>query len=84
VDRALGAPADFFYDVELRRPLGFRLRNHSGRGAALIEVRYDDWRPVGEVRLPFAMTITQREDVYRYRLSTIDTSWVPAAGFEPS
>ena len=80
----LDAPVDFFYDVEHHRPLGFRLRNHTGRGAALIDVRYDDWRPVGQLRLPFAVTIAQGDEIYRYRLTDVDTNWVPSAGFEPA
>ena len=79
----LDAPADFFYDIQDHRPLGFRLRNHTGRGAPLVDVRYADWRPVGPLRLPFAVTIAQGDEIYRYRITDVDTSWVRAAGFGP-
>ena len=80
----LDAPVDFFYDAEHHRPLGFRVRNHTGRGAPLIDVRYDDWRPVGALQLPFAVTIAQGDEIYRYRMTDVDTTWVAAAGFEPA
>ena len=62
---ALGAPVDFFYDPATGRPLGVRIRNHTGRGASEVLTRFDDWRRVGEVLLAFAVTMTQGSDVYR-------------------
>jgi hypothetical protein len=78
----LDAPIDFFYDAGDGRPLGFCLRNHTGRGADQIEVRYDDWRAAGELRLPFAATITQGADIYRYRMTEVGPGWVAAPEFE--
>lgn len=80
---ALSAPADFLYDAATGRPLGFRLVNHTGHGASLVSTRFGDWRPVGDVLLPFAIAITHGRDVYRYRITGATTAWLADRAFQP-
>jgi hypothetical protein len=81
---ALGAPVDFLYDAGTGRPLGFRLVNHTGRGAADILTRFEDWRRVGDVLLPFVIAITQGDDVYRYTIVQATTDWLTERAFRPA
>lgn len=78
----LEAPVDFLYDSASGRPLAFRIRNHTGRGAAAVVTRFDDWRRVGDVWLPFAASFTQGTDVYRYRMTEVSLKAPPAGTFE--
>lgn len=78
---ALGAPVDFLHDAETGRPAGFRPVNHTGRGAGDLLTWFDDWRRVGEVLLPFAVTITQGSETYRYRIIEASVDWIPDAAF---
>jgi hypothetical protein len=79
----LGAPVDFFYDLGTGRPLGFRIVNHTGRGAGEILTRFDDWRRVGQVLLPFAVSMTQGSDIYRYQIVEASTDWLTDRAFQP-
>jgi hypothetical protein len=80
---ALGAPIAFFYDAQSGRPAGFQPLNQAGDDARTIVFRWDDWRKVGDVLLPYSITITQGTDVYRYRVTEATTGWLPDTVFQP-
>lgn len=80
---ALGAPVRFFYDATTGLPTGFRPVDHSGPGTARISIRFDDWREVGEVRLPFRIRIDQGGDTFLYRVSEASTDWLSDPAFRP-
>lgn len=80
---ALGAPVTFFYDAGTGLPAAFSPANHTGRGADSILTRFDGWRRVGDLLLPFAMDIEQGEDRYRYRVTEASAGWLPDPAFRP-
>lgn len=78
-----GAPADFFYDVNSGLPIGFRVVNHTGRGASPILTTFHDWLRVGSVRLPHRVVIAQGSETYTYHMTSASTDWLPDAAFSP-
>jgi hypothetical protein len=73
----LGAAVDFLYDTATGLPLGFRPVNHTGQGAAEILTTFDDWRAVGDIRLPYSIAIQQGHDLYRCRIMDASVDWLP-------
>ncbi len=71
------------FDAVTGRPLGLRLVNHTGRGASVILTRFDEFRPVGNVLLPFAITFAYGDDQYRYRISEATVDWLTDRAFRP-
>lgn len=78
----LGARVEFYYDARTGIPRGFRPVDHTGRGAAEILTVLEDWRRVGEILLPFRITITQGEDAYRYQVTEASVDWIANDSFE--
>lgn len=79
----LGAPVPFFFDVDSGVPLGFELVNHTGRGDPQVRTTFGDWRPVGDVRLPFLITIRHGPDAYTFRVTQASERWLDDDAFGP-
>lgn len=79
----LGGAVRFYYDAGTGRPAGYSVVDHTGRGSGRVFTLFGDWRAVGDVRLPFRITITQGEDVYRYEVTEASVEWLPSSTFEP-
>jgi hypothetical protein len=76
-----GWPVDFLYGVATGLPLGFRATTRSARGETAVLSQFDDWRPVGAIRLPFRVRITHGADVFRYMIADASTEWLADSAF---
>ncbi|HVL17718.1 MAG TPA: hypothetical protein VM387_06970, partial [Gemmatimonadales bacterium] len=64
-------------------PLGLRLRNQTGQGAARVDVVFGDWETVDGVRLFRRAAFLQGPDRYDYRYTTLRLNQLADADFEP-
>ncbi len=80
---AFGAAVRFEFDRESGLPVAFRPVDHGGGGPSEVVVRFADWRPVGDVRLPFAVRITQGDDDFRCTVATASVGWLEDRAFAP-
>ncbi|HKU60134.1 MAG TPA: hypothetical protein VJQ44_02870 [Gemmatimonadales bacterium] len=79
----LGTPAILYLGRRDTLPVGLRLRNQTGRGAARVEVVFDDWETVDGVRLFRRAAFLQGPDRYDYRYTTVRLNHLADADFEP-
>jgi hypothetical protein len=78
-----GGNTDFLYDADTGLPLGFRTASQSSSGPATVSSAFEDWRPVGGVRLPHVIRITHGSDLWRYRIDEVSVAWLPDSTFRP-
>jgi hypothetical protein len=79
----LGTPAILYLGRQDTLPLGLRLRNHTGRGAARVDVSLGGWETMEGVRLFRRAAFVQGADRYDYRYITLRLNHLADAAFEP-
>ncbi len=70
-----------FYQSGTWLPLGFSVENHLEKGAAPIDVLFDNWQERGDVRVFTEARFLQGEDVYHYRFTEITFGKLPEGAF---
>lgn len=56
----IGNTANIFFDKETRRLLGFIIQNPFDKNET-IRVHFNEWRPIGKLKLPFKITATDKQ-----------------------
>jgi len=79
----LGTPAILYLGRRDTLPVGLRLKNQTGEGAARVDVIFGDWETVDGVRLFRRAAFLQGPDRYDYRYTTLRLNQLADADFEP-
>jgi hypothetical protein len=79
----LDTPAVVYLDRRDTLPVGLRLINHTGVGAARVDVTFADWTTVDGVRLFRQAAFQHGPDRYDYRYTTLRLNRLADAAFEP-
>jgi len=79
----LGAPVEIYYGPQDGLPFGLRVENHSGKGEKEIAVTFENWEPVGPLRLFKRAVIRQGGDTYLFEFEALEINTVPDIAFDP-
>lgn len=76
-----GGEVRAFYKIETGLPLGFRIENHLGRGERYVDVLFENWQDLNDIRVFTAASFLQGQDVYRYQFTIISMDSLPEKVF---
>jgi hypothetical protein len=79
----LDTPAVLYLSRRDTLPVGLRLVNHTGVGAARVDVTFDDWTVTDGVRLFRRAAFQHGADRYDYRYTTLRLNHLADTAFEP-